>query len=60
METENKTIIINELTHPVFERDSDNMFHQFMKIRRQTIELVETLEIEDFVVQTDTFMSPMR
>lgn len=40
--------------------DSDRMFDLFKKVRRQTIELVEPLEIEDFVVQTEVFMSPPR
>ncbi|MGI0075612.1 MAG: DinB family protein, partial [Nitrosotalea sp.] len=31
---------------------------QFRKTRTQTLELVKTLEKEDFVVQTAPFMSP--
>ncbi|MBZ0202839.1 MAG: ergothioneine biosynthesis protein EgtB [Ignavibacteria bacterium] len=32
----------------------------FRKVRRMTIELCEPLEIEDFVVQSESFMSPPR
>lgn len=39
---------------------SDDFFSVFKKVRRQTIELAEPLEIEDFVVQTEAFMSPPR
>jgi ergothioneine biosynthesis protein EgtB len=60
MENRDKTIKSTELNCPAFEKDSSKMFNQFMEVRRQTIELVETLEIEDFVIQTDTFMSPPR
>jgi ergothioneine biosynthesis protein EgtB len=41
-------------------KDINDFFSLFKKVRRQTIELVETLELEDFVVQTDVFMSPPR
>jgi len=41
-------------------KDSNEFFRMFKKVRRQTIELVETLELEDFVVQTEAFMSPPR
>ncbi|MGI0062319.1 MAG: SUMF1/EgtB/PvdO family nonheme iron enzyme, partial [Nitrosotalea sp.] len=34
------------------------LFEQFRKTRSQTLELVKTLEKEDFVVQTAPFMSP--
>lgn len=60
MENHSKELKTNKLSYPIFEKDAENLFHLFMEIRRQTIELVETLEIEDFVVQTDTFMSPLR
>jgi ergothioneine biosynthesis protein EgtB len=35
-----------------------NHIEQFIKIRTQTLELVKTLEKDDFVVQTAVFMSP--
>jgi ergothioneine biosynthesis protein EgtB len=41
-------------------KDSNEFFRMFKKVRGQTIELVEPLEIEDFVVQTEAFMSPPR
>jgi ergothioneine biosynthesis protein EgtB len=41
-------------------KDINDFFNLFKKVRRQTIEIVETLELEDFVVQTDVFMSPPR
>ncbi|MDE1878563.1 MAG: ergothioneine biosynthesis protein EgtB [Thaumarchaeota archaeon] len=42
------------------QENHDMMFlsEQFKKTRAQTLELVTTLEKEDFVVQTATFMSP--
>jgi ergothioneine biosynthesis protein EgtB len=40
--------------------DSDDMFTRFKKVRRMTIEICEPLEIEDYVIQTDSFMSPPR
>ena len=60
MENSNKDIKTRELKYPKFGKDAESMFNQFMQVRRQTIEIVESLEIEDFVVQTDTFMSPPR
>ncbi len=38
----------------------NNLFDTFLKVRNQTMEIVEPLEIEDYVVQTDAFMSPPR
>ncbi len=38
----------------------DSLFEQFQKVREQTIEIVKPLEIEDYVVQTESFMSPPR
>jgi len=35
-----------------------NQLEQFKKLRTQTLELVKTLEKDDFVVQTASFMSP--
>lgn len=60
MENQNKTLRVTDLKYPAFVKDNEKMYHLFMEVRRQTIELVETLEIEDFVVQTETFMSPPR
>lgn len=39
---------------------SNDMFEQFRRVRRLTIEICEPLEIEDYVVQTEAFMSPPR
>jgi len=36
------------------------LFDEFIKVRNQTIEIVSPLEIEDYVVQTEAFMSPPR
>jgi len=41
-------------------KTTDDFFSMFKKVRRQTIEIAEPLEIEDFVVQTEAFMSPPR
>ncbi len=60
MENLNKDLKTSDLKYPTFAKDPEKMFNLFMKVRRQTIEIVETLEIEDFVVQTDVFMSPPR
>ena len=49
--------ISNELKGKV---NPENLFHQFTKVREQTIEIVKPLEIEDYVVQTEAFMSPPR
>lgn len=38
----------------------ESLFEQFIKVREQTIEIVKPLEIEDYVVQTEAFMSPPR
>jgi ergothioneine biosynthesis protein EgtB len=61
MENQTKSLqSVEELNYPVFARDAEGMLNLFNVVRRQTIELVETLEIEDYVIQTDTFMSPPR
>jgi ergothioneine biosynthesis protein EgtB len=54
------TILENtgQFTDSLKDFDSEVFFKQFKEIRRQTIELVETLEIEDFVVQSDEFTNP--
>lgn len=36
------------------------LFDDFVCVRNQTIEIVKPLEIEDYVVQTEAFMSPPR
>ena len=36
------------------------LYRQFLKVREQTIDIVKPLEIEDYVVQTESFMSPPR
>lgn len=56
-DTTNPETIGSETTITI---DREKFFKLFKEVRRQTIELVETLEIEDFVVQTDVFMSPPR
>jgi ergothioneine biosynthesis protein EgtB len=38
----------------------EKTFEQYQSVREQTLKIVEPLEIEDFVVQTATFMSPPR
>lgn len=60
MENQNNSININEVEGSLSELSSNEMFNLFKSVRRQSIELCEPLEIEDFVVQTDTFMSPPR
>lgn len=36
------------------------LYEQFINVREKTIEIVKPLEIEDYVVQTEAFMSPPR
>lgn len=36
------------------------LLESFLNVRKMTFEILEPLEIEDFVVQTDAFMSPPR
>lgn len=38
----------------------DILYNEFKKVRNQTLEIVRPLEIEDYVVQTESFMSPPR
>ena len=47
----------NELKADVRHR---SLSDQFLKVREQTIEIVKPLEIEDYVIQTEAFMSPPR
>ena len=37
-----------------------DLLDSFLNVRKMTFEILEPLEIEDFVVQTDAFMSPPR
>lgn len=39
---------------------SAHLHDEFIRVRNQTLEIVEPLEIEDYVVQTEAFMSPPR
>lgn len=41
-------------------QETGTLFDEFIKVRNQTIEIVTPLETEDFVVQTESFMSPPR
>ena len=50
----------NELKNDEIYSDNKKLLNQFLKIREQTIEIVRPLETEDFVVQTEAFMSPPR
>lgn len=60
MENQNSVLNINDIENSLSGVDSDKIFSQFKKVRRMTIELCEPLEIEDYVVQTESFMSPPR
>ncbi len=50
----------NELKNDETFTTGENLFKEFLKVREQTIEIVRPLEIEDYVVQTEAFMSPPR
>jgi hypothetical protein len=60
MENQNKILNLIDIDNSLSGVDSDEMFTKFKKVRRMTIEICEPLEIEDFVIQTDSFMSPPR
>lgn len=60
MENQNTVLNIAAIENSLAGIDNDKMFELFKTVRRLSIEIVETLEIEDFVVQTDSFMSPPR
>lgn len=60
MENQNNILNINDIENSLSGVASDEMFDTFKKVRRMTIELCEPLEIEDYVVQTESFMSPPR
>src|SRR5688572_3832615 len=40
--------------------DRVKLYNQFLDVRYQTFEILEPLEIEDYVVQTEAYMSPPR
>ncbi len=60
MENQNSVLNINDIENSLSGVDTDKIFSMFRKVRRMTIELCEPLEIEDYVVQTESFMSPPR
>ena len=60
MENQNSVLNINDIENSLSGVGNDKIFSQFRKVRRMTIELCEPLEIEDYVVQTESFMSPPR
>ncbi len=60
MENQNSVLNINDIENSLSGVDSGNLFSLFKKVRRMTIELCEPLEIEDYVVQTESYMSPPR
>ncbi|NOS84460.1 MAG: ergothioneine biosynthesis protein EgtB [Ignavibacteria bacterium] len=60
MENQKSVLNISDIENSLSGVDTDKIFSQFRKVRRMTIELCEPLEIEDYVVQTESFMSPPR
>lgn len=60
MENQNSVLNINDIENSLSGVDTDKIFSMFRRVRRMTIELCEPLEIEDYVVQTESFMSPPR
>lgn len=54
------TNILTELKAIKKFEKTNTLFDEFIKVRNQTLEIVEPLEIEDYVVQTESFMSPPR
>jgi ergothioneine biosynthesis protein EgtB len=60
MENQNKILNFLDVDNSPSGVDSEKLFSLFMKVRRMTIEICEPLEIEDYVIQTDVFMSPPR
>src|SRR5438552_1205847 len=57
---ERQNTITAELENSLTGDESEELFKLFKEVRRQTIEIIEPLEIEDYVVQTEEFMSPSR
>lgn len=60
MENQNPVLNVNDIEDSLSESKHVDLFDMFRTVRRMTIELVEPLETEDYVVQTDWFMSPPR
>lgn len=60
MENQNSVLNITDIENSLSGVDNDKMFRLFKTVRRMTIELCEPLEIEDYVIQTESFMSPPR
>jgi len=60
MENQNKILDIEGIEKSLTGVDSNALWALYRDVRRMTIEICETLEIEDFVVQTEAFMSPPR
>jgi len=60
MENQNSVLNINDIENSLSGVTNDKIFSMFRTVRRMTIELCEPLEIEDYVVQTESFMSPPR
>lgn len=58
MENQNSVLNITDIENSLSGVDNDKMFRLFKTVRRMTIELCEPLEIEDYVIQTESFMSP--
>jgi len=56
----NNINILNELKSVKNSESIQKLSDEFKKVRSQTIEIVTPLEIEDYVVQTEAFMSPPR
>jgi len=56
----NNSNILSELKEIKKFELTGSLFDEFIKVRNQTLEIVEPLEIEDYVVQTEAFMSPPR
>lgn len=52
--------ISNELKENGRQHQTESLLDKFTEVRNQTIEIVKPLEIEDYVVQTEAFMSPPR
>lgn len=60
MENQISVLNISDIESSLAGIGQDEFFDMFKKVRRLMIELVEPLEIEDYVVQTEAFMSPPR
>ena len=58
--TPGKILNLNDIENSLSSASPHEIFDNFKKVRRMTIELCEPLEIEDYVVQTESFMSPPR